>query len=166
MLLRLATQEDVPAMVALERMEESKRFVGQWSEERHRETLSSVDARYFVHESATGTLSGYAILRGLAEASGSIELKRLVVDPPGQGLGRRILEELLHIAFGQLRAHRVFLDVFEDNPRAIHLYRSAGFEQEGVMREAALREGRYCSLHLLSMIDREYEGRRGGAPPL
>jgi len=139
----------------------SAQFVGQWSEARHRATLAGADARYLVSDAPDGGLRAYAILRGVADSSGSIELKRLVVHPPGQGLGRKILEELLRMAFEEFRAHRLFLDVFEDNPRAQHLYRSLGFEEEGVMREAALRDGQYCSLRLMSMLDREYGERRG-----
>jgi RimJ/RimL family protein N-acetyltransferase len=160
MLLRLATFADIPSIVALERLPESARFVGQWSEERHRAALASVEARYYVNEDSSGGLQAFAILRGLAETSGSIELKRLVVDPPGRGLGRKILEELLTITFQKLHAHRLFLDAFEDNARALHLYRSLGFVEEGLLRESALRDGQYCSLRLLSLLDREYAARR------
>jgi diamine N-acetyltransferase len=156
MLLRPATPEDIPAIVALERLPESTRFVGQWSEERHRATLAGPDARYFVVESETSLLCAFAILRGLAETSGSIELKRLVVHPPGQGLGRQILAELIRMAFEEFRAHRLFLDVFDDNARTRHIYESVGFVDEGLMREAALRSGQYCSLRLMSLLDREY----------
>ena len=104
-------------------------------------------------------LRAFAILRGFAETSGAIEIKRLVVHPPGQGLGRAILAGLIDMAFEQFHAHRLFLDVFEDNPRAFHLYQSLGFVEEGMMREAALRDGRYCSLRLMSMLDREYAAR-------
>lgn len=168
MLLRSARPEDIPAIVALERLPESTRFVGQWSEERHRATLAGADARYFVSDTAyhqtdqagTGSLRAFAILRGLAETSGSIELKRLVVHPPGQGLGRQILAELIRLAFEEFHAHRLFLDVFDDNPRARHLYQNLGFVDEGLLREAALRDGQYCSLHLMSLLDREYAARK------
>ena len=160
MLLRPATLDDLAAIVALERLAESARFVGQWSEERHRATMASADARYYVSAADSGEVHAYAILRGLSETSGSIELKRLVVHPPGQGLGRKILEELLGIAFEELRAHRLFLDVFADNARALHLYGSVGFVEEGLMREAALRDGQYCSLRLMSLLDREYAARK------
>jgi len=161
MLLRPATPEDISAIVALERQPESSQFVGQWSEERHRATLASADARYYVSPASTGDLRAYAILRGLSETSRSIELKRLVVHPPGQRLGRPILAELIRIAFEELHAHRLFLDVFADNARALRLYSSFGFVEEGLMREAALRDGQYCSLHLLSLLDREYAARKG-----
>jgi diamine N-acetyltransferase len=160
MLLRPATPNDIPAILALERLPESTQFVGQWSEDRHRITLLSPDARYFVSESDAGQLRAFAILRGLKETSGSIELKRLVVHPPGQGLGRPILAELVCIAFDQFRAHRLFLDVFDDNARARHLYQSFGFVEEGLLREAALRNGQYCSLRLMSLLDREYAAHK------
>jgi len=104
-----------------------------------------------------GEIDGYVILRGLSEDSRSIELKRVVVATPGRGVGRRILTEILRIAFRELGAHRLFLDVFEDNARARHLYESLGFKQEGVMREAAQRDDRWFDLHLMSMLESEYD---------
>jgi len=159
MLLRPGLPSDVPRIVALERMAVARRFVGQWTEERHLAALTGGDARYFVSDAESEELQAYAILRGLSEDSGSIELKRIVVATPERGLGRRILEELIRIAFEDLKAHRLFLDVYEDNHRARHLYESLGFKYEGVMRDAALREGEYFSLHLMSMLDREYAQR-------
>jgi diamine N-acetyltransferase len=160
MSLRSAVLADVPRIVALEAAPGARHFVGQWTEERHRATLASDDARYFVSETETGEFEGYAILRGLAETSGAIELKRIVVGVPGLGLGRRILEELIRISFEELHGHRLFLDVFEDNARARHLYESMGFVYEGLMREAARRDGAYCNLCLMSMLEHEYALRK------
>jgi diamine N-acetyltransferase len=159
MLLRPALDSDVPRIVALERQAAARRFVGQWSEERHLATLTGGDARYFVSDAESGDLQAYVILRGLLEDSGSMELKRIVVADPGKGVGRQILEELIHMAFEELKAHRLFLDVYEDNSRARHLYESLGFCYEGIMRETAFREGEFFSLHLMSMLDREYAMR-------
>ncbi len=160
MLLRPAVPTDVSRIVALERMPVALEFVGQWSEERHGATLSGGDARYFVAETETGELAAYAILRGLAETSGAIELKRIVVAVPERGLGRRVLEELIRIAFEDFKAHRLFLDVYEDNARARHLYESLGFVYEGILRDAALRDGTYCDLRLMSILRSEYALRR------
>jgi diamine N-acetyltransferase len=112
-----------------------------------------------VSETERGELQAYAIMRGLKEESGSIELKRIVVATPERGLGRRILEELMRKAFEEFKAHRLFLDVFEDNRRARHLYESLGFQDDGVMREAARRDGQYSSLRLMSMLESEYRQR-------
>ena len=84
--LRLATLADVPAIMFLEGNPVARQFVGQWSEDRHRATLTGSDARYYVNENS-GAIDAYVILRGLGEDSRSIELKRVVVARPGKGLG-------------------------------------------------------------------------------
>lgn len=159
MLLRPAVADDVPQIAAIERLAEVREFVGQWSDERHLRTLSNGDARYFVSESESGDLQAFAILRGVEEVSRSIELKRVVVATPGRGLGRRILTELMSIVFDEFQAHRFFLDVYEDNARARHVYENLGFVYEGIMREAGERNEQFISLHLMSMLDREYRAR-------
>jgi len=156
MLLRLATPQDVPAIIALERTPVAREFVGQWSEERHAATFEGGDARYYVSETEWGEVQAYAILRGLQETSRAIELKRIVVAVPERGLGRRMLKELMRITFRELGAHRFYLDVYEDNARARHVYESLGFRYEGVMREAANRDGHWCNLHLMSILESEY----------
>jgi diamine N-acetyltransferase len=156
-LLRPAVAADVPQIAALECLPAFRNFVGQWPEERHLATLSGPDARYYVSDAPDGGIQAFALLRGLQEASRSIELKRIVVATPGQGLGRRIVRQLMRIVFEDLRAHRFFLDVYDDNARARHLYESLGFVYEGVMREAGERGGDFISLHLMSMLAREYQ---------
>jgi diamine N-acetyltransferase len=161
MFLRRALPADVPRIIALERAPIARPFVGQWTEERHRATLASEDAGYYVSEIPGGELAAYAILRGLAETNRAIELKRIVVGVQGRGLGRRILEELMHIAFEELHAHRFFLDVYENNTRARHLYETLGFVYEGVIRDGAQRDGEFCNLRLMSILEHEYASRSG-----
>ncbi len=165
-ILRPALASDIPLIASLEGRPEARSFVGQWSEERHRRTFSSEDARYFVSELDSGAIGAYAILRGIGEPSRSIELKRIVVATPGRGLGRQILKQLQKIVFGEFNAHRLYLDVFEDNARARHLYESLGFVYEGVMREAGERGEQFVSLHLMSMLDREYRAVTGLTAPV
>lgn len=159
MRLRLATLDDIPAILALERTPVAREFVGQWSKDRHRATLAGGDARYFVSETEWNEVQAYAILRGIHENSRAIELKRIVVAIPERGLGRLMLKELMRIAFRELGAHRLFLDVYEDNSRARHLYESLGFQYEGLMREAARREDSWCNLCLMSILEPEYNNR-------
>lgn len=166
MLLRPATPADIPPIAALERNPAFRDFVGQWPEERHAATLASSDAHYFVVESPAGGIQAFALLRGLQESSRSIEFKRIIVGTPGQGLGRRIVRELMRIVFEDLHAHRFYLDVYEDNARARRLYESLGFVYEGVMREAGERGDQFISLHLMSMLDREYLAQSTTPPPL
>jgi diamine N-acetyltransferase len=164
MLLRPASPLDLPHIVALERLPESRRYVGRWSEEHHARALAGTDARYYVYEDDCGEVQAYILLQGFDEGALSIEFKRFVVAQPGRGLGRRLLAEILRTVFEEIGAHRFYLDVVEENLRARHLYKSFGFIEEGIMREATQREGRWLSLVLMSMLDREYRDRIGQFP--
>jgi diamine N-acetyltransferase len=161
MLLRPAVPADLPQIVALERMPESRRYVGQWPEDHHARALVGRDARYYVHEDDRGRIQAYVILLGFEEGSTSIEFKRFVVAQPGRGLGRSLLAEILRLVFDEIGAHRFFLDVVEDNFRARHLYKSFGFTEEGILREATQRDGQWLSLVLMSLLDHEYRARIG-----
>lgn len=59
-----------------------------------------------------------------------------------KGYGSDALRLILYYAFNELNLFRVTLNVFEYNPRAIHVYEKVGFVHEGRMRRYLNREGR------------------------
>ena len=72
----------------------------------------------------------------------------------------RLLQQM---AFRDLKAHRFWLDVKSLNTRALALYASEGYVEEGRLREsvrAVSTESGYDSLVVMSMLDREYEARQ------
>jgi putative acetyltransferase len=70
----------------------------------------------------------------------------------GQGGGRALLEAILQHARAS-RAHKVELEVWIDNARAIALYASAGFEVEGLRRSHyRRRDGRLRSTLLMARL--------------
>ncbi len=62
----------------------------------------------------------------------------------GKGIGRALMKEILAFADGWLNVFRIELNVFADNQKAIALYKEFGFEQEGLHRAHALRDGHYA----------------------
>ncbi len=155
-----ARVEDIPQIVAMEQIPAFRSFVGSWSQEQHLQTFKSSDARYFVAEATPGEIAGFAILRGLSSEHHSIELKRIIAKTPGQGLGKQMLCFVMEKVFEEFHAHRLWLDVFETNLRAQHVYKALGFRQDGLFREAVYRDGKYHSLLLMSLLDREYRERK------
>ncbi|ETZ31855.1 ribosomal-protein-alanine acetyltransferase [Mycobacterium intracellulare MIN_061107_1834] len=88
---------------------------------------------HYVGARVGGTLVGYAGISRLGRTPPyEHEVHTIGVDPAyqGQGIGRRLLDELLTFADGGV----VYLEVRTDNEAAIALYRSVGFEQIGVRR--------------------------------
>jgi len=78
----------------------------------------------------------------------------------GQGVGRAALREVKRVAFGDLRAHRLWLDVKKRNTRAQALYQGEGFVVEGELRESVKVEGGFESLVVMSMLADEFTRRR------
>ncbi|HYG58583.1 MAG TPA: GNAT family N-acetyltransferase [Symbiobacteriaceae bacterium] len=85
----------------------------------------------------------------------------------GRGLGKRLMAAALDLADNYLGVERVELDVYTDNPRAIHLYKSFGFEDEGIIRSMAFRDGAYVdALQMGRLRGRAAAAPRTVAPPL
>jgi len=160
MRLRLACLHDIPPIMTMERIPEFRTFVGNWSEEEHRAKMSGEDCRYLVAESESREMIAFAILRGVASPHRSIRLQRIVVAIPERGVGKQMLAGVLDYVFRELKAHRLWLDVFETNTRAQHVYESLGFRHEGILREAIFRDGEFHTQLLMSILDREYETLR------
>ena len=131
-------------------------MVGSWPEEQHLRMLADPGVVYIVAEDQRGQVAAFAILQGLDSEHRAVELKRLVVGVPNQGLGRKLLTEVAERTFAKHRAHRLFLDVFVTNDRARHVYETFGFQKEGIMRDAIYRDGAYHSLVLMSLLESEY----------
>lgn len=155
--LRRAGPEDLDAILGLEERYYRLGFIGHDARAVHEGRMASADARYFAVEG--GSCAGFVILCGVADPNRSIELKRIVVDPPGSGAGRDALRLVIALAFGELGAHRLWLDVYTDNERARRVYRSLGFVEEGTMRECVFDGGRFRSLVLMSMLEAEVPAR-------
>lgn len=71
-------------------------------------------------------------------------------DHQGLGIGRKLMDTLLDLADNWLMLVRVELEVFSDNDKAIKLYKSLDFVEEGVRKYAAVRNGEYCDILLLA----------------
>lgn len=156
--LRKTTQADLDYVIQAEHAPENRPFVSVWSRQQHRAAFDDENLEHLIIESASGKLVGYIILAGLAESNNSIEFRRMVVTEKNQGYGRQALLAMKKLAFEELKAHRLWLDVKEHNKRARHIYETGGFSVEGVLRECLKTETGYESLVVMSVLQGEYEG--------
>ncbi len=74
----------------------------------------------------------------------------------GKGYGTEALRLMLDYGFGILNLHRIELNVFSYNERAMHVYEKLGFKREGVQREALYYDHQYYDSILMSILEHEY----------
>jgi len=119
--------------------------------ERHRATIEQPGiGGAWVLEDDGGRQLGH--LFALDNGSGRLSIGMAIVpDGRGRGGGRMLLERAIAHA-RRVGAHKLTLEVWPENGRAIALYAKAGFEVEGVLREHyRRRDGRLRSSVVMGM---------------
>lgn len=151
--LRLTTEADLPFVVKTEQADSE--YITSQTLEEHREYLADEDICHLIIENEKNPV-GYLILAGLRDQNENIEFRRIVIAEKGCGFGRKSLRLVKKMAFEELNAHRLFLDVKDFNKRARHLYETEGFRVEGVWRECLKGETGRDSLVFMSILKHEY----------
>jgi RimJ/RimL family protein N-acetyltransferase len=77
----------------------------------------------------------------------------------GQGLGRAVAKKTLEFGFNELNLNRVHLTFMATNEPARRLYLALGFKNEGILRQAQYKNGRYLDLVAMAILREEYLGR-------
>lgn len=79
----------------------------------------------------------------------------------GEGLAYEATVELLRFAFEDIELHRVYATCWASNERSAHILEKLGFIREGVLREQALKWGKYEDDVYYGMLRREWLEMRG-----
>ena len=74
----------------------------------------------------------------------------------GKGFGKESLKLILEYSFNHLNLHRIYLNAFEHNDRAINLYTKLGFKKEGIKRDHIYMNGSYNNLICMSILKNEF----------
>ncbi|MHA2090194.1 MAG: GNAT family N-acetyltransferase [Candidatus Kariarchaeaceae archaeon] len=149
-------QDLVDYVLQTEYASENSKFINKWTREQHLEVIHDKNKMHLTAELINSNERiGYVIL--MKNQYRSIEFRRIVVSRKGQGYGRTLIQLIKKIAFEHLKAHRLWLDVIEFNTRAQQLYRSEGFIQEGILRDAyQALDGKFHNLFILSILAYDY----------
>jgi len=105
----------------------------------------------------TEQLVGLILLFGMGDRDKVLEFRRIAIQEKGAGLGREAIHIIKRICFEELKFHRLWLDVYDDNARAIGLYESEGFIQDGLLRENVRSGDGFRSQRIYSMLEQEYK---------
>lgn len=81
------------------------------------------------------------------------------IEHQGKGYGSEALLLMLNYGFGICNLHRIELEVYAFNQRAIRTYEKLGFQREGVRREALYYNHQYHDAIQMSMLENEFRER-------
>lgn len=138
------------------------------------ETKTREEVMDFIHNANTVPVEGNSIHFAIADEDdsylGTVSLKdfdfssrsaeyaiSLRKCAQGRGIAYQATREILKMAFETFHLQRIFLNVLEDNLRAIHLYEKLGFTYEGAFRHYLFLNGEYKTLRWYSMLENEWK---------
>ena len=129
--LRKTTVEELAAICAMEQGE-AREFIIPYPLERH---LKEFQAGTTLYRSIwrSDRLVGFVIL-ALDPDGRSVEFRRIVVSERGRGIGSHVVRLVQDLCRRELGRERIWLDVFETNTRARHVYEKCGYRRFGTSR--------------------------------
>ncbi|MFF4258588.1 GNAT family N-acetyltransferase [Streptomyces sp. NPDC001663] len=164
--LRPFTETDADAMWEIIEDPEVRRFTGDPSTELTPERLrtwygSRADQPdrldLAVTDRATGELVGEVVLYEWDPDARSCTFRTLM-GPRGRnrGLGTEATRLIVGHGFEQLGLHRIQLEAYGHNHRALRVYEKVGFVVEGVRREVESRDGEWADEVIMAILDHEW----------
>jgi len=126
--IRPATPDDL-GFIRAQEDDPDNIYVHAYDDARHLANLKDQAYRYFISEDENGEPLGFAIL--IENKPDRIEWRRIIVDTDCRGTGKPFMRAVLKAMFEGAGAETVWLDVYEQNARARHVYRSLGFVETG-----------------------------------
>jgi len=107
----------------------------------------------------TGELIGLASIIAVEWLNRSARTQVLIGEKSlwGQGYGGQALYELLKFAFDERGFERIWVRILDSNTGSLALHRKIGFKDEGIMRRAVFKNGKFNNVHILSILRDEFE---------
>lgn len=131
----------------------------------HREWLAGLAGRrdlvaFAIRVKRTGRLIGVCQLTAIHAVNRSADLQIRIGEAAsrGKGYGSEAVRLLLAFGFRDLNLHRIALQVFATNTRAIRTYERAGFRREGTLRDAVFIDGHYVDVLVMAVRKGQFPG--------
>ncbi|PIP11753.1 MAG: hypothetical protein COT45_05590 [bacterium (Candidatus Stahlbacteria) CG08_land_8_20_14_0_20_40_26] len=102
---------------------------------------------------------GFIRLNGLTSSERIVWLRISIGDKAswGKGYGSDAMRSVLQWLFGEENIHRVELETFATNERALKFFEHIGFKREGVRRQAHFADGQYYDIVCFGLLRGEFK---------
>lgn len=119
----------IPEIINMEGDTGTSEFIIPYNKEKHYREIQNPHNRYLGIFSGD-TLIGFFIL-GIEEGGKRIEFRRIVISEKDRGYGQTAIKELENYCRVNWQTEKIWLDVFENNERGIHIYNKLGYIKKG-----------------------------------
>jgi RimJ/RimL family protein N-acetyltransferase len=127
--LRPTTRADLDFVTRLERREDNREHIGQWSDWEHLGAIEGRDGRRHSVIERDGERAGYLISYDCRARDAGLYVKRILVDRKDGGTGTAALRWFIDRAFAAPDVACVWLMVREANARGRHISGKLGFRR-------------------------------------
>lgn len=109
---------------------------------------------FMIEDGESGKAIGSCQLFNLHSIHRSAELQIRIgcMASHNRGLGSEAVRQLINYGFSEMNLHRIALNVFATNERAIHVYEKNGFVREGLLRQAACIDGQWVDVVSMAKV--------------
>jgi len=115
-----------------------------------------------IMEKSTDKPIGFIRLNFIDAVSRNMWLRCVLGNPKvwGKNFAHDALSHVLKWLFSEQNIHRVTLETYATNKRAIKFFQKLGFKQEGTIREAVYFDGEYYDIISLGILASEFRIKR------
>lgn len=148
-----------PEIMKLARIGNNKTTVREERKDIRSAYKSEDEAYHLIITKKGNTPIGFIRFNFIDKSSGNTWLRMTMGERKsrGKGYAREALDLYLKWMFYKLRVHRVTLECYSTNLRAIKLYKKIGFKKEGILREAVLINGKYHDIFSFGLLKNDFK---------
>lgn len=130
------------------------------SVENYLESISSDSSRvdFLIFSNDTNKIIGEVVINDIDRDNRGASM-RIAINKKedfSKGYGTEALLLAVNYGFGMLNLHRIELEAFPFNERAIHVYEKIGFKREGVRRGGCYFNHKYYDMISMSILEDEF----------
>ncbi len=126
--LRKSTFDELSLFIEMAARPHAKNFILQTDLEGHQKNFKEDRFHYLTIETEKNEVAGYFILR-VDHTKQEVEFGRICIHQDYVGIGQQSIGLMEKYCREELNCKRIWLDVFEDNSRGIHIYEKLGYKK-------------------------------------
>ncbi len=125
--IRKAKIEELDKLYEIGTQEHSKPYLGTKTMDDYKREFVDKSTTYLSIVNISNNILGYMILFQ-DQRKNSIQLKRILISKESFGIGQKALTKLEQFCIDTMSIKRIYLDVYDDNYKAIHIYEKLDYQ--------------------------------------